>query len=275
MWMRVPWVGVLSFVFLVQCVSLSAYEAPLRYFASCARGLERTLADELSSEVIGASRVTVGSAGCEFDGGRGVAYRAALESRCATKVLELLACESGVETAGDLYDTARSIPWEELMRVESTMRVDTTLGRDVSPALSHSHFSGLTVKNAVVDSFRESSRLGARPSVERAKCDVPVSLYLHRDEARVYRSLSHDSLHKRGYRSETAHVAALRSTVAAGLLYLAEWPRRCESDVLCDPMCGSGTLAIEAALARRRGEESTRSLGGRFFRPRPSRRPPC
>ena len=90
-----------------------AYAPPLRYFASCARGLESVLASELSSEVIGASRVTVGSAGCEFDGDVGVLYRAGLEARTATKVSELLACECGVGTAEDLYDVARSVRWED------------------------------------------------------------------------------------------------------------------------------------------------------------------
>ena len=101
-----------------------AYAPPLRYFASCARGLESVLASELSSEVIGASRVTVGSAGCEFDGDVGVLYRAGLEARTATKVSELLACECGVGTAeehqGHGYASRMSAPLPKPPRPQTT-----------------------------------------------------------------------------------------------------------------------------------------------------------
>ena len=230
----------------------SAYRPPLRYFASCCRGLEEVLASELSGPRIRSPEVRVGKSGCEFDGDMGVLLRAGLEARTATKVMELLACEAGVETAQDLYDVARNVPWDALMRVDGTLRVDTTLGREPSAALTHSHFSSLTVKNAIVDSFRAGNRLGSRPSVDTKACDVPVHLYVDYDEARLYRAVASESLHKRGYRGDVAHKAALRTTVAAGLLYLADWPAKAAAGaVLCDPMCGSGTLPVEAALMAR------------------------
>ncbi|KAH8069802.1 hypothetical protein JL721_5694 [Aureococcus anophagefferens] len=191
----------------------SAYRPPLRYFASCCRGLEEVLASELSGPRIRSPEVRVGKSGCEFDGDMGVLLRAGLERARRPSV-------------------------------------DTTLGRAPSAALTHSHFSSLTVKNAIVDSFA-GNRLGAGRRRHKA-CGVPVHLYVDYDEARLYRAVASESLHKRGYRGDVAHKAALRTTVAAGLLYLADWPAKAAAGaVLCDPMCGSGTLPVEAALMAR------------------------
>jgi 23S rRNA G2445 N2-methylase RlmL len=113
--------------------------------------------------------------------------------------------------------------------------------------LSHSHFSSLTVKNAIVDQFRESS--GVRPSVDLDIPDLPLLLYLHRGSGTLYKIWSGEaSMHKRGYRSSVIHKASLRETTAAALLLTSGWNPQEES--LCDPMCGSGTIAIEAALIR-------------------------
>ena len=212
-----------------------------RYFASTARGCEPYLADELSS--LGASHVEIGRSGVHFDGDTRVGYAALIHARTATKVLEVLAWRNGVETAADLYNLGRDVPWPELMDVEGTLRVDATLTGGVSQALAHSHFSSLTLKNAVVDSFRGENQLGRRPSVAKDDCDVPLHLFLDRDRCTLYRSLSSESLHKRGYRSRTSHRAALRPTVAAAMLYGARWPQRSmRGEALCDPMCGSGTF---------------------------------
>ena len=112
--------------------------------------------------------------------------------------------------------------------------------------LTHSHFSALTVKNAVCDTLRDDC--GWRPSVDRDHADVPLFLHCHKGEASLYRILSgSSSMHKRGYRSGAPiHVAALRETLAASILLHAQYEP--SSDVLCDPMAGSGTLPVEAAL---------------------------
>ena len=213
-----------------------------RYFASTARGCEPYLADELAS--LGASHVEIGRSGVLFDGDTRVGYAALIQCRTATKVLEVLAWRNGVETAADLYNLGRDVPWPELMDVEGTLRVDATLTGGVSQALAHSHFSSLTLKNAVVDSFRGENQLGRRPSVAKDDCDVPLHLFLDRDRCTLYRSLSSESLHKRGYRSRTSHRAALRPTVAAAMLYGARWPQRSMRGEACGCMCGSGTLLI-------------------------------
>lgn len=221
-----------------------------RYFASSARGCELNLAEEL--ETIGAVGVEIGRSGVHFDGPTKIGYRAVVELRTATRVLEVLAWRDQIETAADLYNLGREVPWPELMDVEGTLRVDATVTGGVSQALSHSHFSSLTLKNAVVDAFRSENQLGARPSVAKEGCDVPLHVFLDRDRCTVYRSLSSESLHKRGYRSATSHRAALRPTVAAAMLLAAQWPARsARGEALCDPMCGSGTFLIEAALMAR------------------------
>lgn len=123
------------------------------------------------------------------------------------------------------------------------------IGEGVPDDISHSHYSSLTVKNAVVDQFRDRCD-GRRPSVDAETPDLPLVLFLQRDEAWLYRSLSGlGSLHKRGYR-DAMHRSSLRETLAAAMLLYAGYDP--ERHVLLDPMCGSGTIAIEAALMARR-----------------------
>ena len=162
----------------------------------------------------------------------------------------------------DLYDFIYEIDWLRYLPADPsdpasvehcTLAVDVGLGQ-VPDALCHSHFTGLTVKNAIADQIRR--RCGARPSVDLDMPLLPLYLHLHRGEAWLYRSLGghQSSLHKRGYHRGPIHKAALRENLAAGLLLLAGWDRLvAEADgehpaVLCDPCCGSGTLAVEAAL---------------------------
>jgi putative N6-adenine-specific DNA methylase len=149
-------------------------------------------------------------------------------------------------------------PWDKCKVVfvsvhRSTGHTHTTIVRREKD-LSHSHFSALTVKNAISDYFRD--RYNRRPDVSLEDPDLPLLLYLHRGSAMLYRVWSGDqSMHKRGYR-QTVHRAALRETTAAVLLYLAGWGDRdkallqgtSQPQTICDPMCGSGTLPIEAAL---------------------------
>ena len=252
---------------------------PLRYFASCAAGLEEILATELSGVHVRASRVRLGTRGVEFDGDTGTGYRALLWVRTANRVLELLADErDGINSADALYAMTREcVDWRYYLSESGTLGVDTVLG-NTGPDLRHSHFCALTVKNAIVDQFREASRDGqGRPSVDPHDPDLPVVAYLHRGGATLYRSLGGTgSLHKRGYRGgggggggnnvgkgsrrsgAAMHAASLRETLAAGILLMAGWPERCDhayrassEALLLDPMCGSGTIAIEAALIAR------------------------
>ena len=216
----------------------------LSYWASCAKGLEHVLATEL--EGLGAREIAVSSRGVAFGGDEGTGYRAMIESRVANRIFQEL--RSGdVRNREDVYDLGRSVDWRRMMDTGMTLSVETKLGEDVPTSLSHSHFTSLTLKNAIVDAFRES--FGLRPSVEKHDPDVPLMVYVHRGEATLFRSLTGHSLHKRGYRRGGIHVAALRETIAAGCLAFLMEDIESHNDLLVvDPMCGSGTFAIEAAL---------------------------
>jgi 23S rRNA (guanine2445-N2)-methyltransferase / 23S rRNA (guanine2069-N7)-methyltransferase len=216
------------------------HTADLELFATVPRGLEPLLAEELRG--LGAEAVQPGHAGVGFRGGIELAYRVCLWSRLASRVLLLL----GAFPAPDpdrLYAGVRKIDWSAHLDPEGTLAVDFTTA---ASAVSHSHFAALKVKDAIVDQFRAVA--GVRPSVDIAHPDVRINGYLFRDRLRLSLDLSGESLHRRGYRVSGLQ-APLKENLAAALLLLAGWPERAAAGAsFFDPMCGSGTLPIEAAL---------------------------
>jgi len=214
---------------------------PQHFFATCAKGLEEVLATELRKEPIGAKAVALGSSGVYFSGNQEIGYRACLWSRCAVRVLQR-AAKARIDDAEALYEWARSLPWPDWMGLTQTFSVEA---RVWDSEITHSKYAALRVKDALCDIFRE--RTGRRPDVDTKNADLPLFLYLYRNEAVLYRDWSGQTLHKRGYRS-ALHKSSLNECIAAGILMLAGW----DSQVpLADPMCGSGTFAIEAALLAR------------------------
>jgi putative N6-adenine-specific DNA methylase len=212
----------------------------LRFFATCARGTEGALRRELAASGIHGLRGERG--GVAFDGDLDAGMRACLHSRTAMRVLLELA-RFPAPDADALYRGARAVDWSEWLTVKTTLAVETTL-RD--SAITHSGFASLKVKDAVVDALRE--RLGARPDVDPKDPDVRVVLHLARDEAGLSLDLAGEPLHRRGYRAVMT-TAPLKETLAAAVLALGG----VDPDApLLDPMCGSGTLAIEQALRARR-----------------------
>lgn len=215
-----------------------------RFFATTAKGMEDLLADELRG--LGLTGVEKTRAGVHFEGELKAAYRACLWSRIANRVL--LPIKTFPAPAPEkLYAGVKSIRWSEHMKADQTLAVDFSSSRS---QITHTQFGALKAKDAIVDQFR--SNTGTRPSVDVARPDVRVNIYLLEDQATVSIDLSGDSLHKRGYRDE-ATPAPLKENLAAAILHLAEWPRFCresggKSGGFVDPMCGSGTLPIEAAL---------------------------
>lgn len=210
------------------------------FFATAAKGLEDLLAGELRE--LGAERVAIARAGVSFVGPLEVAYRACLWSRVANRVLLPLA-SFPAETADALYSGVRSVPWADHVSRRGTIAVDCATSQS---RLAHSHYAALKTKDAIVDQMRE--RAGVRPSVDVSCPDVRVNLYLHRDRAVISVDLSGESLHRRAYRAKGV-AAPLKETLAAAILLLAEWPQLARAGApLVDPMCGSGTLPIEAAL---------------------------
>ena len=207
-----------------------------RFFAPCPRGLETALAAELTR--IGAMDVTITEGGAGFAGELALAYRANLESRIASRILWRVGNGPYRDEHG-LYELVRAIDWTRLFLPTRTLRVDIAATRSPLQSLE---FATLRVKDAVCDRMRDDT--GVRPSIDKREPDVRVSAYLTDRDATIYVDTSGEPLFKRGYRRD-ADEAPMRENLAAGLLALTGWT---PSLPLLDPMCGSGTIATEAAL---------------------------
>jgi 23S rRNA (guanine2445-N2)-methyltransferase / 23S rRNA (guanine2069-N7)-methyltransferase len=214
----------------------------VRFFATTAKALEPLLADELTA--LGATEVMARRAGVGFEGSLETAYRACLWSRVASRILHPLAVFDA-PSADALYAGVRRVRWEDHIGRGRTIAVDASLARG-GGGIAHSHYAALKTKDAIVDQLRD--RRGVRPNVDTERPDVRVNVYLHADVATVAIDLSGASQHRRGYRA-AGGAAPLKENLAAAILLLAEWPRRAAAgEALVDPMCGSATLPLEAAL---------------------------
>lgn len=207
------------------------------YFVACGRGLEPAVVGELQD--LGMDSVVEERGGASFRGTQRDAYRACLWLRSAIRVQEEL-LDTRVHDAVDLYDAIQEIDWGAYLTPEQTLAVNATI-RD-NPDFSHSGYTALRAKDAIVDQQRE--RHGTRSSVDTQLPDLPLKLLLQRDRLRLYRDYAGVSLHKRGYRPVQVK-SPLNEATAAGLLLLTGWDR---TSPLVDPLCGSGTFVIEAAL---------------------------
>src|SRR5689334_2911189 len=210
----------------------------LSLFATASRGLEPLLAKELTA--LGAQSVKEQGGGVAFTGDLAVAYRACLESRLASRILLPLS-RFPLADADTLYQGARAIEWTDVFDVGSTFAIEVA-GR--SAAVTHTHYAGLKVKDAIADTFR--GKTGKRPDVDTEHAQLRVHLHLDRDHAQLSLDLSGESLHRRGYRKLGAQ-APLRENLAAAILVRSDWPAlAAQGAPLLDPMCGSGTLVLEA-----------------------------
>jgi putative N6-adenine-specific DNA methylase len=198
------------------------------------------LADELRD--LRMERVKPQRGGVGFAGRWEDAWRACLWSRIAVRIL-LPLTEYPCRGPEDLYAAARRVEWDEHLSPKTTLAVSAV---GSAPGLDNTMFIAQKVKDAIVDSLRD--RYGARPSVDRVDPDVGVFARIGGGRASLYLDLSGDALHKRGYRSKGAR-APLKETLAAALVRASGWDRE---RPLVDPMCGSGTIAIEADLFARR-----------------------
>ncbi len=211
-----------------------------QYFATCPKGLEGLLNTELQQ--LGGEDIRETVAGVYFSGDISMAYRACLWSRLANKILLPLAnFEAG--TQEELYDGVREIRWEEHLSPNGSLLVDFIGSSD---AIRNTQFGALKVKDAIVDCLRDFS--GERPSIAKRDPDLLVNVRLSKNKAIVSIDLSGDSLHRRGYRVKQGS-APMKENLAAGILIRAGWPEiAAQGGALLDPMCGSGTILIEAAL---------------------------
>ena len=200
-------------------------------------GLEEVLLEELRQ--LGAQEVNVLNRAVSFVGDLGFMYKANLCLRTAIRILQPIH-QLIARTDVQLYEEAKKFEWDHYIDVNNTIAVNAAVNSDF---FNHSHYVALKVKDAIVDYFRNKTR-GKRPNVDVKNPDVRINVHISNDKCNISLDSSGDSLHKRGYRHVTNN-APISEVLAAGLILLSDWDR--ESDFL-DPMCGSGTLAIEAAM---------------------------
>lgn len=206
------------------------------FFSPCPRGLETMLANELNT--LGAQEVRTTDGGVHFTGPFLLSYRVNLHSRIASRVLWRVAI-AHYRNEQDIFDTAYALPWNDWFDTSHTIRVNMTA---IKCPLKSLDFATLKIKDAVCDKFRALT--GDRPSVDTHTPDIRIHAFLESSRMTLYVDTSGDALFKRGVRQYT-NVAPLRENLAAGILLLAGWQ---PGVPLLDPMCGSGTFLIEAAL---------------------------
>lgn len=207
-----------------------------RFFATAAKGTEPLLRDELNE--LGLPRVRADRGGVHFGAEPRDAYRACLWSRIALRVLEPLS-EFACPDEDALYAGVGAIDWGRVLDARRTLAVRAACR---SSRLTHTQYIAQRTKDAIVDQLRE--RLGARPSVDRRTPDVQLFVHLVKDRASVYLDYSGDSLHEHGFRAQQG-AAPVKETLAAALVRYSGWDR---ASPLVDPMCGAGTLLLEAGL---------------------------
>jgi putative N6-adenine-specific DNA methylase len=210
--------------------------SPQAFFASCPRGLEALLAEELRG--LGARKPESLPGGVAFEGDLRICYRANLESRLATRVL-LKVGRSPYRNERDVHEGALAISWPDWFSEKQSIRVDV---KAIRSPLQSLEFATLTIKDAVCDRFR--SDRGQRPDVDTRSPDIRIQAFLDKETASFYLDTSGDALNRRGYRRDAGE-APLKENLAAGIVRLAGWN---PGEPFLDPMCGSGTLAIEAAM---------------------------
>jgi len=214
--------------------------AALSLIASCPRGLADLLVQELKE--FGATDLRERTTGVSFQGSLECAYRVCLGSRTANRLF--LAIGSFVAaTTDEFYAEVRRIDWTQHVGPQATLACDFS---GQHPQITHTHFGALKLKDAICDGLRAWA--GYRPDVQRERPDVRVHAHANHEQVTISIDLSGESLHRRGYRG-AAGEAPLKENVAAGILLRAGWPQLAADDAgFLDPMCGSGTLVIEAAL---------------------------
>lgn len=208
----------------------------MRYLAKTFKGLESVLAQELMN--LGAANVREAKRAVAFEGDKALLYRANLCLRTASRILMPVASFKAKDTDA-LYQQLKQLDWSVYMTAKTTFAVDATVYSDF---FRHSEFLRYRVKDAIVDYWRDKT--GERPSVKIDNPDLLFNIHAAQDIITLSLDSSGESLHKRGYRVANTE-APLNEALAAGMLYLAGWNG--QSDFY-DPMCGSGTLLIEAAL---------------------------
>ena len=203
------------------------------------QGLEEVLAKELTE--LGASNIEIGNRMVAFTGDKEMLYKANFCLRTAIRILKPIK-HFKAQTADEVYDNVKAIEWENYLDVNKSFAIDAVV---FSNEFRHSKFVAYKVKDAIADYFRDKT--GERPSVRINNPDVLLNIHVAEDKCTLSLDSSGESLHRRGYRQEAVE-APLNEVLAAGMILMTGWKGECD---LIDPMCGSGTIPIEAALIAR------------------------
>ncbi len=203
------------------------------------QGLETVLATELID--LGANNIQIGRRMVSFTGNQEMLYRANFSLRTAIRILKPIK-HFRATTADEVYEAVKEIDWSQYLTNETTFAVDSVV---FSNEFRHSKFVAYKVKDAIVDQFREKT--GNRPNIRITNPDMQLHIHVAEFDCTLSLDSSGESLHRRGYRQEAVE-APLNEVLAAGIILQTGWKGECD---LIDPMCGSGTIAIEAALIAR------------------------
>ena len=214
-------------------------EQEFELIAKTFMGLEPVLAQELTQ--LGANNVQTGRRMVSFTGDKEMMYRANFQLHTAIRILKPIA-HFKARSAEDMYDEVKKIDWSKYIEKGKTFSVDSVV---YSEEFRNSRFVTYKVKDAIVDQFREKT--GIRPNISVSNPDIRLNIHIAEDKATLSLDSSGESLHRRGYRQESVE-APLNEVLAAGMILMSGW--KGDSDFI-DPMCGSGTILIEAALIAR------------------------
>ena len=224
-----------TFITFARC-KLLEMEQKFELIAKTFMGLEPVLAKELTQ--MGANDVEIGRRMVSFTGDKEMMYRANFQLHTAIRILKPIR-HFRAKSADDVYEEIKKIDWTEYLGTDKTFTVDSVV---FSEEFRHSKFVSYKVKDAIVDQFREKT--GKRPNISVANPDIRLNMHIAEDKCTLSLDSSGESLHRRGYRQESVE-APLNEVLAAGMILLSGW--QADTDFI-DPMCGSGTLLIEAAL---------------------------
>ncbi|MBQ8047143.1 MAG: methyltransferase [Prevotella sp.] len=214
-------------------------EQEFELIAKTFMGLEAVLAKELTE--LGANNIQIGRRMVSFTGDKEMMYRANFQLHTAIRILKPIA-HFKARSADDMYEEVKKIDWSLYIEKGKTFSVDSVVYSD---EFRNSRFVTYKVKDAIVDQFREKT--GDRPNISVTNPDIRLNIHVAEDKATLSLDSSGESLHRRGYRQESVE-APLNEVLAAGMIMMTGWKGECD---FIDPMCGSGTLPIEAALIAR------------------------
>lgn len=214
-------------------------EQPFEMIAKTFQGLEEVLAAELTA--LGANDIQIGRRMVSFSGDKEMMYKANFCLRTAIRILKPIK-HFTAQDADEVYEQIKAIHWEDYLSVDNSFAIDAVV---FSEEFRHSKFVSYRIKDAIVDYFREKT--GKRPNVRINKPDVLLNIHIAENNCTLSLDSSGESLHRRGYRQEAVE-APLNEVLAAGMILMTGWHGECD---LIDPMCGSGTIPIEAALIAR------------------------